>query len=279
MRVVYDHDWLSNQSYGKKHCGQRENVRRDFDESKQGLPAGLLPHLEIDWEGRIPSDGLPLKCFLTHTRAFFSYKWRNWMIENCLPYPHGNLLYTIQLPFDLKVKLEHVPAASSKAFENAGGHKNLEVTPHIGGTKAKGRANNVLVYLPRSNLRCLDDRKGLNPDDKGPLKHGHLAPNIAGRLQKWSIMLGEHNITYRPRTSVKGQILADFLVEKPEEASADTSEKEVPQEPWTLFMDGSSCIDGSGASLILTSPDGAEFTYALRFQLPPLTTRQSMRQY
>ncbi|GKB83387.1 reverse transcriptase domain-containing protein, partial [Tanacetum coccineum] len=61
-----------------------------------------------------------------------------------------------------------------------------------------------------------------------------------------SIMLGKHNITYRPRTSVKGQILADFLVEKPEEASADMLEKEAPQEPWTLFTDGSSCIDGSG---------------------------------
>ncbi|GJW87638.1 reverse transcriptase domain-containing protein [Tanacetum coccineum] len=44
------------------------------------------------------------------------------------------------------------------------------------------------------------------------------------------------------------------------------SEKEVPQEPWTLFMEGSSCIDGSGVGLILTSPEGAEFTYALRFQ-------------
>ncbi|GKG55383.1 hypothetical protein Tco_0572023, partial [Tanacetum coccineum] len=65
-------------------------------------------------------------------------------------------------------------------------------------------------------------------------------PDVAGRLQKWSIMLGEHNITYRPQTSVKGQILADFLVEKPEEASADMSEKEASQEPWTIFMDGSS---------------------------------------
>ncbi|GJU46471.1 reverse transcriptase domain-containing protein [Tanacetum coccineum] len=44
------------------------------------------------------------------------------------------------------------------------------------------------------------------------------------------------------------------------------SEKEAPQEPWTLFKDGSSCIDRSGEGLILTSPDGAEFTYALRFQ-------------
>ncbi|GKD25258.1 reverse transcriptase domain-containing protein [Tanacetum coccineum] len=91
-------------------------------------------------------------------------------------------------------------------------------------------------------------------------------PNVAGRLQKWSIMLGEHNITYRPWTSVKGQILADFHVEKPEEASSDTSEKKAPQEPWTLFTDSLSCIDGLGAGLILTSPDGAEFTYALRFQ-------------
>ncbi|GKE16395.1 reverse transcriptase domain-containing protein, partial [Tanacetum coccineum] len=34
----------------------------------------------------------------------------------------------------------------------------------------------------------------------------------------------------------------------------------------TLFTDGSSCIDGSGAGLILTSPEETEFTYALRFQ-------------
>ncbi|GJU11947.1 reverse transcriptase domain-containing protein [Tanacetum coccineum] len=64
----------------------------------------------------------------------------------------------------------------------------------------------------------------------------------------------------------EGQILADFLVEKPEEASTAMSKKKIPQELWTLFTDGSSCIDGSGAGLILTSPEGAEFTYALRFQ-------------
>ncbi|GKB75750.1 reverse transcriptase domain-containing protein, partial [Tanacetum coccineum] len=35
-------------------------------------------------------------------------------------------------------------------------------------------------------------------------------------------MLGEHNITYRPRTFVKGHILADFLIEKPDKAPPDT---------------------------------------------------------
>ncbi|GJY43834.1 reverse transcriptase domain-containing protein [Tanacetum coccineum] len=72
----------------------------------------------------------------------------------------------------------------------------------------------------------------------------------------------------RPRVSVKGQILADFIVERPEEDSPDTpmeEEEELP-EPWILFTDGSSCTDGSGAGLILTNPEGMEFTYALRFR-------------
>ncbi|GKE94977.1 reverse transcriptase domain-containing protein, partial [Tanacetum coccineum] len=79
-------------------------------------------------------------------------------------------------------------------------------------------------------------------------------------------MLGEHNITYRPRTSVKGHILADFLVEKPDESLPDLSVAETLQEPWTLFTNGSSCVDGFGVGLILTSPERMEFTYALRFQ-------------
>nr|GEU59888.1 reverse transcriptase domain-containing protein [Tanacetum cinerariifolium] len=62
------------------------------------------------------------------------------------------------------------------------------------------------------------------------------------------------------------QILANFLVEKLEDALHEASVIETPQEPWTLFTNGSSCVDGSGVGLILTSPEGTEFTYALRFQ-------------
>nr|GEZ53122.1 reverse transcriptase domain-containing protein [Tanacetum cinerariifolium]GEZ53125.1 reverse transcriptase domain-containing protein [Tanacetum cinerariifolium] len=63
-------------------------------------------------------------------------------------------------------------------------------------------------------------------------------PDAAGQLQKWSIMLGEHNITYRPRTSVKGQILADFLVEMPGDVSQAAPAAAAQEEPWTLFTDG-----------------------------------------
>ncbi|GJX71900.1 reverse transcriptase domain-containing protein [Tanacetum coccineum] len=81
-------------------------------------------------------------------------------------------------------------------------------------------------------------------------------PEVARRLQKRSIELGEYDIQYRPRTSVKGQILAYFIVERLEDDSPNTpmeTDKELP-DPWTLFMDGSSCVDGSRAGLILTDP-------------------------
>ncbi|GJX90747.1 reverse transcriptase domain-containing protein [Tanacetum coccineum] len=91
---------------------------------------------------------------------------------------------------------------------------------------------------------------------------------VTGRLLKWSFKLEEHDLHYRPRTSVKGQIQADFIVERPEDDPSDTpmEEKEELLDPWILFTDGSSCIDGSGAILILTNPKGMKFTYALRFR-------------
>nr|GFA49062.1 reverse transcriptase domain-containing protein [Tanacetum cinerariifolium] len=77
----------------------------------------------------------------------------------------------------------------------------------------------------------------------------------------------KEELIYIPRISVKGQILADFIVERPDDDSLDTPMEagEELSDPWILFMDGSSCVDGSGAGLILTNPEGAEFTYALRF--------------
>ncbi|GJT94441.1 reverse transcriptase domain-containing protein [Tanacetum coccineum] len=101
-----------------------------------------------------------------------------------------------------------------------------------------------------------------------PIKQMLSNPEVTGRLLKWRFELEEHDIHYRPRTSVKGQILADFIVERPEDDTLDTpmEDREELSDPWVLFTDGSSCIDGSGAGLIITNPEGMEFTYALRFR-------------
>nr|GEX81974.1 reverse transcriptase domain-containing protein [Tanacetum cinerariifolium] len=99
-----------------------------------------------------------------------------------------------------------------------------------------------------------------------PIKQVISRPDVAGQLQKWSVMLREHNIIYRSWTYVKGQILADFIVEKPNDAPPEASTIETPQELWTLFTDESSCVDKSSVGLILTNPEGTDFTYVLRFQ-------------
>ncbi|GKA32067.1 reverse transcriptase domain-containing protein [Tanacetum coccineum] len=61
-------------------------------------------------------------------------------------------------------------------------------------------------------------------------------------------------------------VTGDFLNHKPENRRGVSRSEVKLQEPWILFTDGSSCVDGSGAGLILTNPEGMEFTYALRFE-------------
>lgn len=48
-----------------------------------------------------------------------------------------------------------------------------------------------------------------------PLKQVLLKPEASGRLVKWVVELGEHDITFLPRNAIKGQVLADFIAEMP----------------------------------------------------------------
>nr|GEU79428.1 reverse transcriptase domain-containing protein [Tanacetum cinerariifolium] len=63
-------------------------------------------------------------------------------------------------------------------------------------------------------------------------------------------------------------LYASKRLKRPEEESPNTimeAEEKLPV-LWTLFTNGSSCVDGSGARMILTNLEGKEFTYALWFQ-------------
>ncbi|GKB94278.1 reverse transcriptase domain-containing protein [Tanacetum coccineum] len=57
-----------------------------------------------------------------------------------------------------------------------------------------------------------------------------------------------------------------YFVSQDDSLVTTTEAEEELQDPWTLFTDGSSCVDGSRAVLILTTPEGTEFTYAMRFR-------------
>nr|GEU37454.1 reverse transcriptase domain-containing protein [Tanacetum cinerariifolium] len=146
---------------------------------------------------------------------------------------------------------------------------NLLYKPRVTGSGTKllsdGKLVLSLVFAAKRLRRYLQAHPITVITDQ-PIKQVMSRPDVAGWLQKWSIMLGEHNTTYRPRTLVKGQILADFLIAMPGEDPQAAPAAETQKESWKLFTDGSSCVDGSGARLILTSLEGVEFTYALRFQ-------------
>ncbi|XP_022032914.1 uncharacterized protein LOC110934027 [Helianthus annuus] len=104
-----------------------------------------------------------------------------------------------------------------------------------------------------------------------PLQQVLHKPEISGRLAKWAIELGTLDIEYQKRTAVKGQVIADFLAEIPEgEAIVDPVVQDIPEsstarQTWKLYTDGSSSGKGSGAGLILISPDAIRLMYALRF--------------
>ena len=82
---------------------------------------------------------------------------------------------------------------------------------------------------------------------------------------KWAIELSEFDIRYKQKTAIKGQVLADFVMEFAPIELAETTQAEDDLPIWKLSVDGASNAQGSGASLILTSPEGIDIEYALRF--------------
>ncbi|XP_021732042.1 uncharacterized protein LOC110698832 [Chenopodium quinoa] len=82
----------------------------------------------------------------------------------------------------------------------------------------------------------------------------------SGRLTKWAFELTEFSISYQPRAAIKAQALADFLAECSYQETLDERKK-----IWTVFTDGSSTVNGSGAGVVVTSPKGKNFEYALKF--------------
>ena len=85
--------------------------------------------------------------------------------------------------------------------------------------------------------------------------------DASGRVAKWAIDLAPYTIYYQPRTAIKSQVLADFLV--------DWAETQyLPPAPdsthWRMHFDGSKMRTGLGAGVVLTSPKGDKLKYVLQ---------------
>ena len=98
-----------------------------------------------------------------------------------------------------------------------------------------------------------------------PMKQVLHKPETSGRLMKWAIELTEFDIRYKPKTAIKGQILADFVMEFTLAELVEATQTTPDLPIWRLSVDGAANAQGSGAGLILTSPEGIDIEYALRF--------------
>ena len=94
-----------------------------------------------------------------------------------------------------------------------------------------------------------------------PMKQVLHKPETSGRLMKWAIELSEFDIIYKPEIVIKGQVLADFVMEFTSAEPAENAQTLTDLPIWKLSIDGAT----SGAGLILTSPEGIDIEYALRF--------------
>ncbi|GJU23612.1 reverse transcriptase domain-containing protein [Tanacetum coccineum] len=205
-----------------------------------------------------------------------------------LKFPVDGGIVTIRSTILIPAECATVITSSKEIPKEAGvRHENFKVALHpnfpdqevaIGGTlSAKGRTE--LCSLLKENL----DIFAWQPSDMTGVPRSiaehrlNIREGYSPVRQKKRGQAPERAKAIQTETSVKGQILAYFLVEKPDESSPDTSVVETLQEPWTLFTDGSSCVDGPGLRLTTDKPVGNEFYLRAKISFTLLTTRQSKR--
>ncbi|KAK4847598.1 hypothetical protein QYF36_003725 [Acer negundo] len=82
------------------------------------------------------------------------------------------------------------------------------------------------------------------------------------------VLVREFNIKYLPRTAIKGQAIIDFVTEFTEpnvEVVRMMVEQSKKNFQWQLHVDGSSNTHGSGAGIIVSTPEGDSVECALHF--------------
>lgn len=78
-------------------------------------------------------------------------------------------------------------------------------------------------------------------------------------MAKWAVGLTGYGIKYQPRTTIKGQALADFFVECSYQEATD-----IPKEIWELHTDGSATNLDVG--VVLVTPKCKTAEYSIKFQ-------------
>jgi ribonuclease HI len=117
------------------------------------------------------------------------------------------------------------------------------------------------VYMAAKKLKHYFEVHPITVVSTTPFSEIIGCKDASGRVSKWAIELAAHTIQYKPRTTIKSQIIADFF--------ADWGEHQyLPPAPdsthWRMNFDGSKMLGGLGSGVVLTSPKGDKLQYVLQ---------------
>jgi hypothetical protein len=87
-------------------------------------------------------------------------------------------------------------------------------------------------------------------------------PIMSGRIDKWAYTLIEYDLAYKPLKSMKGQVVADFIVKHRIDDTHKLDMSYLTVTPWTLYFDESICNEGQGICIMLVSPSNASFDFS-----------------
>ncbi|XP_039683800.1 uncharacterized protein [Medicago truncatula] len=93
------------------------------------------------------------------------------------------------------------------------------------------------------------------------IKHMLSKPILHSRVGKWALALTEYSQTCQSLKAVKGQIVADFIVDHSVDKVLTT---EIKNHPWKLYFNGSSHKNGTGVGIMIISPKHHVFKYMFR---------------
>src|ERR1043165_1793579 len=130
------------------------------------------------------------------------------------------------------------------------------------------------VYMAAKRLKPYFQAHPITVVSSAPLADIMGSKDATGRVAKWAIKIASHGIQYEPRTAIKSQALADFLVDWEETQYA-------PPAPgldcWRMHFDRSKMKSGLGAGVVLPSPRGDQLHYVLQIHFAASNMLPSMK--
>jgi ribonuclease HI len=128
------------------------------------------------------------------------------------------------------------------------------------------------VFLTAQKLRHYFTVHSIIVVNEAPLSNILNNPEVTERVSLWGIELSPLDITYKKRKAIKSQILPDFIAEWLELQNAGPPDL---SSVWTMYFDGFKRVEGAGAGVVLTSPQGDTLKYVLQMSFPQASNNEA----